>query len=634
MNLEALRALMESLPVIPWEADADTWILTHVGPQVVQLLGFPVEDWLQPDFWTDHVHPDDRDETVAGSRRGTELGADFELEYRMMSADGDVVWIRDFVGVEFADGVPVTIRGFMLDITEEKNLLNALRVSEERLRHVLQELPDALLLVGDDGVIIQTNRRATELFGYPEEELVDSSVDRLVPHRAEAGHAGHRDGFKRDPKRRSMGTGLDLTARRRDGSEVPVEISLSPIRREGNHLVLVSIRDLTDRKQIESDLRERDRLLLQMSNVLPALIAFVDEDRRYQYMNDTYASWLEVDPDEVVGRTVGEVLGEDLYATVRPGIDAVLAGETVRYEMEFPSRDGPGRPVKVSLDPRFRSDRTVEGYFVIIFDVSDRVEAEKADRLHRQELAHVSRVATMGELAASLAHELNQPLSAIVVNAQAARRFLAAPVPDLIEVDEALADISDDAKRAGDVILGMRKLLEKGEQVTEDVDLSLLVGETVAMLRSDAIARHVVVDVEFAEDLPRISGDPIQLKQVVMNLMVNAFEAISEAGRDSGLLTIEGSLEGEQIEISFTDNGPGLPDDIEEEVFAQFASSKPHGMGMGLSISRTIIEGHKGTLLAENLPGGGAILRITLPVTPSGLPVSPVGWMMRPGGTA
>jgi len=355
-------------------------------------------------------------------------------------------------------------------------------------------------------------------------------------------------------------------------------------------------------------------MLQQMANALPALIALVDKDKRYRWVNNAYAEWFGVDPTQIVHRDIRDVLGDKLYSTLLPGIETALQGETVHYEMDFLSPTGSAHPVEVSLVPQYEVDGVVSGYFVIVFDLSDQVNAQKADRVHREALAHVSRVATMGELTASIAHELNQPLAAIVANAQAASRFLAATPPDLGEIDGALGDIAKDAKRAGEVIRHMRDLLQKGERREEIMDLDSLVTDTVEMLRSDAIIRNVSVAVESGKDLPPLSGDPIQLQQVILNLIVNAFDAVSEGDADPGVLVIRTSWSDGRVEISFTDNGPGFADDFSKDPFAPFMSSKPEGLGMGLSISRTIIEAHGGQLLAENNPDGGARLHIVLPV--------------------
>jgi two-component system sensor kinase FixL len=414
-----------------------------------------------------------------------------------------------------------------------------------------------------------------------------------------------------------MGRRLDLLARKSDGSEFPVEVSLNPFEEQGALHVIAAVRDISHRRHVEGELRANERLLRQMVNSLPALIAFVDSDQRYRFVNTNYGKWFGLDSTQMVGQTAREVMGEESYSVVREKIEEVLKGVHQHSEMIFPGVGGTPRPVEVSHVPHFDDEGEVIGYFVIVLDISERVEAQAAERDHREALAHFSRVATMGELAASIAHELNQPLAAITANAQAARRFLAMTPPDLAEVDDALGDVAGDAKRAAMVIRHMRDLLRKGERREELVDVTSLVRETVQMLLSDAISRNCTIDVKCDGDVPPLSGDRIQLKQVILNLVVNAFEAVSEENSVPGALAIRTSSSKEWVEISVSDNGPGMPDDGTKDFFTPFMTTKPEGLGMGLSISRSIVEAHGGKLVAETNPEGGATLRILLPV-PSG----------------
>jgi len=607
------RSFLERTPLVPWEADAHTWHFTYVGPQAVDLLGFPVTDWYEPTFWESRIHPSDRSGALSTCVRLSAEGGSYEFQYRMLRSDETVIWVNDIVSVEMGDTGPITLRGFLIDITESKSLSEALADSEMRAQLLLQATPDALLLVHSDGTILQYNRGAENLFDCSAGELMGSPIELLIPERF-TNHADHRRAFSEAPRHRTMGEGLELIARRPDGSEFPVEISLSPFEYRGELQVLASVRDLTGRKRVASELRERERLLRHMATALPALIGFVDKNQRYQYVNDNYAAWFELDPSQIESRLVRDVVGESLYATLRPGIETALRGGLVHYETEFPSPDGSTCPVEMSLIPQFEAGGVVSGYFVVIFDISERVDARELERIHQEELAHVTRVATMGELAASIAHELNQPLTAIVTNGQAASRFLSLTPPDIAELDEALEDIAGDAKRAAAVIRRMRELLQRGEPRKEMVDVASLITETVEMLRSEAVARRVSVAVDCASDVSPVMGDPIQLKQVVINLMVNAFEVASEGDDGVGALVITASASDGQVLITFTDNGAGLPDDPEQNFFAPFVSSKAAGLGMGLSISRTVVETHGGRLTAENNPDGGARFQVLLPV--------------------
>jgi signal transduction histidine kinase len=243
-----------------------------------------------------------------------------------------------------------------------------------------------------------------------------------------------------------------------------------------------------------------------------------------------------------------------------------------------------------------------------------RRRAEGNARRSLGQLAHLDRVAAMGELATSLAHELNQPLAAILANAQAARRLLAGAEPDLHEVRASLDDIVDDDKRAGEVIRRMRTLLKKDEFRPEPVDLNEAVNEVVRLLAQDAGRRGVLVELELASDLPPVRGDTVQLQQVVLNLLVNAFEAVSRCAPERRRVRVRTRepLSG-NVELTVEDAGDGIPDAHLERLFEPFFTTKSDGLGMGLSITRSILELHGGEITAQNLDGGGASFRCALP---------------------
>ncbi len=244
-----------------------------------------------------------------------------------------------------------------------------------------------------------------------------------------------------------------------------------------------------------------------------------------------------------------------------------------------------------------------------------RRQAEAEARNLRQELARAGRISIIGRLASSLAHELNQPLGAILRNAEAADLLLDATPPDLAEVRAILSDIRNDDHRAGSVIDGIRSLLRRHEVEMTLLGPGSIVESVAALVRSDAQARGVSLAVDIATDLPRIRGNAVQLQQVLLNLMINGMEAMdSSAGRPRALAVCARPLEGGEVEVAVSDSGPGIPAEDVEKIFENFYTTKPGGMGMGLSICRDIVAAHGGRVHAENRAGGGAVLRIVLPV--------------------
>jgi signal transduction histidine kinase len=239
-------------------------------------------------------------------------------------------------------------------------------------------------------------------------------------------------------------------------------------------------------------------------------------------------------------------------------------------------------------------------------------EAESQKRF--AEMAHMNRRVSMGELSASIAHELNQPLGAILNNAGAAEMLIKADPPKLQEVGEILADIKRDDRRASDVIARIRRMLRKTQFEVHDMDLNGAIGEAVQMVAADAAVKGVSVKVELEADLPKIRADPVEVQQVILNLVLNAIEAMQERHTQGRSLLIRAKrANGKEAEVSVADSGPGITPEMLPRIFEPFVTSKGSGMGLGLTISRTIVEAHGGQIRAENAPHGGAVFAFTLP---------------------
>jgi signal transduction histidine kinase len=235
-------------------------------------------------------------------------------------------------------------------------------------------------------------------------------------------------------------------------------------------------------------------------------------------------------------------------------------------------------------------------------------------RQRSAELAHINRYSMAGELTASIAHEINQPLGSILANIEAAQLLIRSSTPDMNEIKEILADIRRDDERASEVIQRLRSLLKKAPFELRNIDLNQSARETVEFLSALAIARRVVLDSAISSVPLPIRGDRIQLQQVIVNLVVNAMDAMSHAPSEGRKITIHTARNENCAEISVTDAGPGIQLPDLEDVFEPFFSTKPQGMGMGLSIARTIVEAHNGRIWAENQARSGAVFRIQLPL--------------------
>jgi PAS domain S-box-containing protein len=370
------------------------------------------------------------------------------------------------------------------------------------------------------------------------------------------------------------------------------------------------------RRRVEEDLAFSEQRLQLIANSLPALIAHFDVDQRYNYANLAYKDWFGLEPQQLFGRSIREVLGEESFSSVRPYVERALAGERVSFTTNTISEGGKAR----SLDAIYVPDRddlgAVRGFYALVLDATDRTLAQKEARRLLYELAHADRMSMMGELAAAMAHEVNQPLAAILSNAQAAHRFLNGPSPDLEEIKEIVSDIAGDGARAGEVLRRMRTMIKKEKAGFQSLSVNQLLQEVVGLVRNDALIHNVAIELRLDPDLPAVHGDRIQLQQVVMNLLLNAFDAIEGGSPKNRTVQVEIERGEREVKVKVRDRGPGIPRDTFERLFEPFNTSKPQGLGMGLSISRSIVNLHGGRLWAENNPDGGATFSFALPVHP------------------
>ncbi len=374
-------------------------------------------------------------------------------------------------------------------------------------------------------------------------------------------------------------------------------------------------RDITLRKHAEEELLESEARFRAMANTAPVMIWVSGPDRLCTFFNK---GWLDF-----TGRTLEEELGNKWAEGVhREDIDRCMqiyarsfdARQPFTMEYRLRRSDGEYRLVLDTGTPRFAPDGEFLGYIGSCIDITERKQAELQHQRQNLELARVGRVAVMGELAASLAHEVNNPVGAMVANASAGQRLLAAGKIKVDDLTELLADIVTDGRRAGEVIQGIRNLVRKGEARRELIQIEDIIQQLLRIVHADAIERDVKVVTEVNPGVGQVWGDPVQLLQVFLNLTLNAFEAMTAVPSNARRLVIHAAhSENGDILVSFRDSGPGFPSGMAQQLFEPFFSTKAEGTGMGLAIACSLIEAHSGTLSAENCEGGGACFTVRLP---------------------
>jgi PAS domain S-box-containing protein len=504
--------------------------------------------------------------------------------------------------------------------------------SDRRFRLVVEAAPNAMVMIDRAGKIVMVNTQAERGFGYSRAELVDRPIEMLVPERFRVRHPELRKAFFADPRPRLMGAGRDLYGLKKDGREFPVEIGLNPIETDEGTMVLSAIVDITTRKAAELALRESEqRYSMLVDGVTDYAIYMVDPNGMITNWNRGAQRIKGYSSEEVVGQHFSCFYTEEDRAASLPARALEIAARENRYEAEAwrVRKDGSRFLANVVIDALKDDGGQLIGFAKITRDITERVQAareleetrvalvqsraEEALRRVQAELAHVARVATLGELAASIAHEVKQPVAATVINAELALHWLAGVPPDLEKVREALARLVEDGNRASNVIDRIRDLIEKAPPRVDRLAINAAIREVIELTRAEAVKNDVSVRTELADGLPPVKGDRVQLQQVVLNLIINAVEAMSTVAAETRELLISTTRAESEVLITVQDSGPGLPAAGLERIFEPFHTTKPTGLGMGLSISRSIIEAHGGRLWASANVPRGAIFRFTVP---------------------
>jgi two-component system, LuxR family, sensor kinase FixL len=480
---ERMSLAAEAANLAVWEWDLSTDEVWTTGTHR-ELPGSPVSEKRTLESFISRLHIDDRDRVRQALKGAINSGEDFASEFRFMLPDGRVRWATARGRcIKTPDGKNMRFRGVSMDVTALKDVHDLFRLATESSL-------SGVALVNERGEIILVNSQVEKLFGYQREELIGKPVDILVPERFASQHPAHRAKFLAAPTTRAMGAGRELFARRKDGSEFPVEIGLNPIQT----------------------------------------------------------------PDAVVVLTT-------------------------------------------------------------VVDISARKATEEETRRSREQVELLSRVSLLGEMTASLAHELNQPLAAIVNNATAAIHYLEQGRLDPKQLQEILTDVVGDGHRAYEIMRNVRSTIKKGSAIRGPINLNDVVNAVTRMVQPDAAAEFCKLETSLAQDLPAIEGDPIQIQQVLINLVQNAVDAMHDTPHGCRIVEIATNHNGDAtISVAVRDYGSGISEATREQLFEQFFTTKQEGLGMGLAIVRSIIEAHGGSIVAENAEGGGARFQFRLPI--------------------
>ena len=469
-----------------------------------------------------------------------------------------------------------------------------MQVSTALTNAIMEASLDSIVTIDESGRIIEFNRTAERVFGHQRRAALGQDFLRLILD------AASRDDFRsmlmafqRSDSDSIVDVRTELSAIRHDGARFPVELAIKPIRLKGKSLFTVYLHDISERRRQEQEIRA----LAAFPSESPSPVLRINRPGVISYANDA---------SEPLLRYWGCLRSQTLPLNWRMRIQEVL-------------ESGKPEELEIRVDDRFFSlllAPIIELDYVNIYarDVTDARVAEAEARQHQTELVHVCRLSTMGEMATGMAHELNQPLSAIVNYANGSRRRLEAGQVTVDALKEPLNQISRQASRAAEIIRRLRALVSRQQAQRRNVDINAMVQEVLSFVDHEIRKFKVDVDVSFGKDLPPVRADLVQIEQVILNLIRNAIDAVKEKKPGARNLRLETSRSaGAGVEIRVEDNGPGVPPAVRQRLFEPFFSTKSTGMGMGLAISQTIAEDHGGKITTADRPGGGASFIFELP---------------------
>jgi PAS domain S-box-containing protein len=508
---------------------------------------------------------------------------------------------------------------------EEKEL----KGSEARKAAILHSALDCIVTINHEGCITEFNPAAERTFGHNREAVLGKQLAEVMipPSLREQ----HRQGLARylaTDEARVLGRRVEITAVRADGSEFPVEVAITRIPLDGPPSFTGYLRDITERKQSEEALR-RGAAFLAEGHHLSATGTFswrVATDE-YTWSEQLYRIFEFDHNAPVTLEQIGtRVHPEDLLSVFDTIDRARRDGRDFEYEYRLQMSDHSVKHLHSVAHATRDRDGRLE-YIGAVQDVTERRLSEQALGKIRSELAHVTRVTSLAALTASIAHEVNQPLSGIITNASTCLRMLAADPPNIDGARETARRTIRDGNRASDVITRLRALFSKKDATTEPVDLNEVAREVIALSWSELQRNRVVLRLEFADELPPVAGDRVQLQQVILNLLLNASDAMSGVDDRPRWLVISTERDADDhVRLTVQDAGAGFDPRRADRLFEAFYSTKNGGMGIGLFVSRSIIENHGGRLWAEPNNGPGARFSFSIPPQGRGCDMRPKSW--------
>jgi PAS domain S-box-containing protein len=594
-------------------ADDGTMQPLYFSDEMYRIYEFdPLQGIPRAEQCIERVHPDDRERFMQAFDKMIRRKLDVEDDFRIVMPDGRVKYLHGMGHpVLDANGSLVELVGTTADVTERTLAEEALALRSFALNHAR----DAVALIDERGRLIYVNDESCRQSGYSHEELLGIFAWEIDCDLTAEEWPSRWQTLK-------VQQSLTFESRhcRKDGTIFPVEIGVKYLEYRGTAFNVVIVRNITERKVAEEALRRSEAYLAEAQKMTHTGSWSNDDALWPVYWSEEHYRIFGLDPQKgLPGReeALKPIHPDDLNEVVQ-GFERAIRDKTeseVEYRIVLP--DGRIRYVHGIAHPVLNENGDLLEVFGTTIDITERKHAEQARaRLHQLEadLAHINRVSIMGELTASIAHEVNQPLSGVVSNGSACLRWLAGNPPNLGEARETASRIVRDGKRAAEIIARIRAMTNRTATPIEELDLNEVIREVLALVGDDAKKKAVNIGTQLADGLLPVSGDRVQIQQVLLNLVMNAIEAMGDvADRPRELMITTQNTAEDNVEVAVEDSGTGLDPSAATKIFDPFYTTKSSGMGMGLSICRSIVQAHGGRLWASAKTGPGAAFHFTLP---------------------
>ena len=560
------------------------------------------------------VHPDDLPRVIDLYSKSIANETPLDHEHRCRRFDGVYRWFH-FRSLPMRDANGRIARWYILgtDIEDRKRAEDALRASENNFRQIVDGIPGLVTTMSPSGELELVNRRFLDYYGMTMEEMKGWATNDAI----------HPDDLARSIAifRETMKTGtaheLELRCRRADGVYRWFQLTALPVRDTDGRVTgwYVLMTDIEGRKRAEEALRIRELNLLQMTETIPEMLWSASPDGAIDYCNGRLLEYTGVNAEQIMNDGWMKLLHpDDVKPTAEAWKSCVKSGAPYRVEVRvFHAADHKYRWCVASGLPLLDKEGRIVKWHGTVVDMHDWKQAQEELRNTQEELARVMRVVTMGQLTASIAHEVNQPLSGIIMNASTCLRMLKSDPPNIDGAQETAQRMIRDGKRASEVITRLRTLFSRKPIDVESVDLNEAAREVLTLLSGELQRNRVILKCEFDDRLPAVNGDRVQLQQVILNLLRNGLDAMITVNDRPKQLLITTVTDGNLVTVSVQDSGVGFDPEISERIFETFFTTKPEGMGIGLAVSRSIIEAHHGRLWAVQNAGPGATFAFSIP---------------------